>query len=371
MGSRFVIYQRERLETTLSEDSPWGERSSRAPRAKLRLGWRCACQTSWDSGVKEFLESLQENSVWVTSGHTVHVAGVRVKGPTQLDGGVLVIDLWTEGSGDLPGELQRAENALDIVCQQIQARLGLNGYGVYSVEKKQEFVELKLPSSIARNLPADRAKAAIWVHRAPSAPYVSGEKLPTIQVAGNWLRLGPEHPGAIDAVSKYVRQEVGGRVRRRHPDTQTHGGWFWVPVLMVVSMLFAWALPLRVWSLVFIACVLMLLMIVAVFPARREGRSWFGQAPIVTSLGFFGIGAFGIAYSICQLVDGKALGDVSALGYPFLVSTGLGVAGGVLGDSPRGAARIVAHIQLLLFLGGLAGVFAILLRIARNTTPGE
>jgi hypothetical protein len=41
----------------------------------------------------------------------------------------------------------------------------------------------------------------------------------------------------------------------------------------------------------------------------------------------------------------------------------MGLAGGIVGDSLAGAALRVAHVQLLLFLGGLTALIARILRI--------
>jgi hypothetical protein len=93
----------------------------------------------------------------------------------------------------------------------------------------------------------------------------------------------------------------------------------------------------------------------------------FRQTATLATVGFFGIGVFGVAYAVCALLESDALGEsIATLGYPFLVSTGVGVAGGILGGNPRGAARIIAHIQLLFFLSSLIGVAAVLFRIDRG-----
>jgi hypothetical protein len=56
---------------------------------------------------------------------------------------------------------------------------------------------------------------------------------------------------------------------------------------------------------------------------------------------------------------------IVSLGYRFLVSVALGVSVGVLGSIPT-AAALIAHVQLLIFLMGLVGVVALLLRIDTN-----
>ena len=104
----------------------------------------------------------------------------------------------------------------------------------------------------------------------------------------------------------------------------------------------------------------------ALWPARNLGfRRVAQQGVTLVTFGFFGIGFFGILYATCALLSDEAFGHVTRLGYPFLFSTSLGVAGGVLGE-PKGFARVLTHIQLLLFMSALISVIAVVLGIERN-----
>jgi len=94
-------------------------------------------------------------------------------------------------------------------------------------------------------------------------------------------------------------------------------------------------------------------------------KSILGRTSIVTTFGFYGIVVFGLIYAVFALTNSEALGQTATLGYPFLVSTSLGVAGGLLGEA-KGPVRIVIHIQLLLFLSGLMAALLILIRVRRD-----
>ena len=78
------------------------------------------------------------------------------------------------------------------------------------------------------------------------------------------------------------------------------------------------------------------------------------QCRTVATFGFFEIGIFGLLYGSCALAAcDKALNNEparSSLGYLFLVATGLGIAGGIIGDNPVGDptpwARIIDDLSL-------------------------
>jgi len=261
-------------------------------------------------------------------------------------------------------EIQRAAEALENVRKQIDAHLGVDVDTDLELKKGQEFIEIGLPRYVARHLDTGRAKAAITSHLRTSAR--RQESVPSLEVAGRSLKLGPETEGTIDAVRRFLDEETSEAAKDALLATSPYERLSWIPIFMAALLVVTWAFPLRRWTILMFAFLLLALMGLAVTPARDVGwRTTLRQSRTIAALGFFGIGVFGIAYSVCALVSEEALGHVTRLGYPFLVSTGLGVAGGLLGDNPRGAALVIAHIQLLLFLGGLIGVVATLLRIER------
>lgn len=71
---------------------------------------------------------------------------------------------------------------------------------------------------------------------------------------------------------------------------------------MAALLVFSWALPLTVWSTVSISGAIAVLMMLALYPARSLGfRAVIRQEVTIATIGFFGIGVFGVLYAICAL----------------------------------------------------------------------
>jgi len=277
--------------------------------------------------------------------------------------GHVVVDVWTTQALQQGVGLQIASESLEAVRAEVVLELDLLQS---QLEKHQEFLALALPRFISRQLETSRARAAIGAHFSKKVD--SHPLLPTVRVKGDYLSLGPEPPGAVDAVQRYLDVETSDRAMDSVLTSSTYPELLLLPFAVAAVLVLAWLLPVRPWAIGSVGGALLMLIAIALRPVRQVGfRATLRQTPAVVSAGLLWIATFGIAYATCALVWPGTLGkDVPSLGYAFLVSTGLGVAGGILGENPTGIARIVAHIQLLMFLSGLAGVVLLLLRIERN-----
>lgn len=346
----------------LGDAFPWSTGARSKPVA-LRIGWRCGQFVRL--GSMEIVERYVQSHPFQTQlsiGHKVNVtASLGPKADWELP---LLVDLWIEGSRSSTAEIEAATDSLESMRKRLDGILKLSPY---ELEVKQEFLEVKVPRLIYRNFDTTSAKAAIRTHLTGNNRF---EEIPSLQAAGTMLKIGPEPCGTVKAVVSFLKQETGEK--SKEAVSRTSNRQRWMPFLMAALFLATWALPLRVWSVILVAAIQIVILAIVVIPAFNVGlRVLFRQTAIVATGTLFMIGVFGVAYSCCALTGDKALGHVTHLGYPFLVATSLGVAGGILGDNPTGFARILAHLQLLLFLGGIIAAIVALLRIDRTVRrPG-
>jgi cation transport ATPase len=145
------------------------------------------------------------------------------------------------------------------------------------------------------------------------------------------------------------------------------------PVLMAAVLVATWWIKFErdeATNLINIAAVVLFLIVLFLLGAyqrfQNNPRATFDDSSTSISFAFLIIGLFGAAYALCEVFGPTSLlpsnPEFHYLGYAFLMSTSIGIAGGILGE-PGVWPRIIAHIQLLLFLSGLALVFARLLRL--------
>lgn len=347
----------------LPENEPWPTLPSGRP-PLLRVGWRCVATLS-NLGSIEFPRDPAAISPMRVDGHDVQVAFADKRRGDNYS--YFVIDIWTERqrSNDLAEAILRCSAAMEQARKVCESALGC--WGDKKLVVREEFLDVRLPRLMAHGLNSDHVRAAIRANLRSMAPLYPDE-LQTVSLRDRRLRIGPESSGIVEAFRSFLKDLIGDTPREAGVPTENLGFRKWIPLFMAGAMILSWGLPLAWWSIAVFAVVHFTLAAWLIWPSKDIGlRKLFRQSGVLISTGIFGIGAFGLAYAVCALVSDEALGHVSRLGYPFLVSTGLGVAGGILGDNPRGAARIIAHIQLLIFLGGLAAIAAVILRIDRAT----
>jgi hypothetical protein len=350
----------------LSEAIPWSDFLASHRRNPLLVGWRCHGSFGRVLLPEEF--ALNYDDTRTIDGLVVSRRVRTAVVPDRYDDVHVTVDLWTWTSSATPNEIDRAVDALEKVRRETEAA-PLRVFS-WNVTKEQEFLRVRLPRFIARHLTTRQAQEIVLsqLRYRTSAP----DPLPTMQVSEGILSFGPEHDGATGAIRSYLERETREKAKDDVIAMSRYRYLRWLPLLFAGALLGTWAFPLALWSIAASAVVFAALIIGTLLPIREVGwRTTIRNSATVASLGFFGIGAFGIGYALCALGSDAELGHVTALGYPFLVSTSLGIAGGVFGDAPTGFARILAHIQLLLFVGGLAAAIATLLRIDRNARSRE
>jgi hypothetical protein len=369
LNPRFTLADSYRDPIAVDETVPW--RTTGLKSAGLRIGWRCIGKIYDPDGRKAEAGCASVGSnARLAKGHLVHAnarVGARIRGEAYI-----FVDLWSEQVGATAFDLRLSGEALELirneVCKQIEHEVTY--FSKDGVKIEQEFLEINLPDFIVRHSDPGKVRARLATYHGKR---VYGEDpYPTLVLDGGRLRLGPEFPGVIGAVRRFLEDETSDRAIKSLLTPLKQRQRSQIPFATAMVLLGTWVLPLQVWAVALVALVLLVFLFFSVYPSRQVGWRVIAREPASIAMwGFFGIGAFGIGYAICALLDPAALGPVNSLGYPFLVSTGLGIAGGILGDNPKGAALILAHVQLLLFLGGLMGVVAVLLEISDNTRRRE
>jgi len=239
----------------------------------------------------------------------------------------IVADIWTHHVSGTADEIRESAEALENVRNQIETTLDLNY--AWTLKKEVEFIEIKLPRFVAKHMDASRAETAILSRL--RGEYKFKGSLPSLQVVGTSLVVGPEPEGLINAVRDFLDKETSEKANATQLTAHAYKRLPWMPLFMAGLLLLTWAFSLRIWSVVLVAVLQVAILVIVMFPPRDVGwQTALRQTATMATAGLFGIGIFGIAYSICALMSDKDLGHVTRLGYPFLVATGLGVAGGIL-----------------------------------------
>jgi hypothetical protein len=308
--------------------------------------------------------------VWPRQGCDVHVKAHILREGEEA-GIVITVDLWVERPHADPAAIDAATSALELIVSEIERQLDPTGrLRVWPVLRQQEFAILRLRGSSRRTLANGRARNVLGALMAPSND--DSADLPSVRLDGGTLCVGPEPEGAIEAVKTLLRQEQSADSASAPTGRAEISRYWWiVPIAIAMAMLCAWRLSISGFSISCYFALLTVLLGVSLSPAPKFGwRQWLARPPVAATIGFAGTGLFGLGYALCWLFDHHSLQDANSLGYAFLASLGIGIAGGVIGDhAPAGAARVLAHVQLLLYLGGVAGIIALLLNIQRATAP--
>lgn len=320
----------------------------------MRLGWRLAGKV-YPTSVRraaEFIELHPNGDARLIRGREVHVS-VQTRKDSFIST-YLIVDLWLQATSL---ELSVAEEILKVAESEIASEFDVLEYSRLDV--KQEFVDLRLPPFLRGVLSASRATNLINARLKSRNSNVE-----TVRVSNNRIMIGPEQPGAAGALQQYLAEETTARVKNQVLASATYLRWS--AILMIVAVLSSWALPLRPWSIALEGVITTVLLAVALTPARKVGmKSMLLRAETVTAIGFYGVVIFGLIYAVFAIRNKESLGEVTSLGYPLLVSTSLGIAGGLIGEA-RGSVRIIIHIQLILFLTGLIAIVLTLLRLNRD-----
>jgi hypothetical protein len=368
MVSRFTIHDGSHPVFDLKESLPWAGVPLEPNGGRLRIGMRKVGRVTNVGGAKTQLAgSAIGSGEWLMKGNLV-----RVSAKVELEDdfyGWLALDLWMERPGETASDVGRAWGVLWDTYQTVLARVEQIAGAVGSDFVGQEFLEIRLPRFLSQLTDSDKVKARLAAldKEYGDKEYYFRNEYPTVKLEGRQLRLGPEPEGVIKAAQRFLEEETGNRAHHPDPTPAEQRRRWRIPMTTAAVLLGTWFFPNKIWSISLVSLMLLGLLASSVYPARKIGwRAIFRDPTTIATVGFFGIGVFGIGYAICAMVDDEAIGHVTRLGYPFLVSTGLGVAGGILGDNPKGFALVWAHVQLLLFLSGLMSAIIAVVGIARD-----
>jgi len=230
-------------------------------------------------------------------------------------------------------------------------------------QDRQEFVVLDLPGSLS---PRTSEQVAVELHRLnDDAVRKSGApsiELNTLTVTNRRITFGPEVPGALKALHDYLEEQE--RLVQTEPIPAPTATTMVVPWVLAGLLLATWILPLTPMLLGSAFGTMCIPMGFLIWKARDVGwKGHFLRTGTLSAVALFTIAFFGLLYGICALTGSGQPAAQARLGEPFLIATSLGLAGGVVGEALSGPALVIAHIQLLLFLGSLAALLAAVLRI--------
>jgi hypothetical protein len=123
----------------------------------------------------------------------------------------------------------------------------------------------------------------------------------------------------------------------------------------------SWLFPLTPWAIAAVGAVSSAIYLLVVGAYRHLGRRLLAKPAVVAASVMYTIALFAVAYASLALVqvgsvttNGAARPD--SLGVAALLATAMGIAGGEVGAQVQQGARVIAHVQLLVVIGAVAGV---------------
>jgi hypothetical protein len=152
----------------------------------------------------------------------------------------------------------------------------------------------------------------------------------------------------------------------------------WAAILgapaIAAVLVIAWLLPFVSWAIVTVGVVSTMLFLLVLVAHRDLSLRALTRPGVLAALVMYAIALFTVAYAALELrqpdsIQTDGSGHPGSLGVAALVATSMGIAGGEVGAQVRQGARVVAHIQLLLVIGALAGAGGqVLQRLARQAS---
>jgi hypothetical protein len=135
---------------------------------------------------------------------------------------------------------------------------------------------------------------------------------------------------------------------------------FAAPGIACVLVL-SWLLPLEWWALTIVGGLSTLILAAVALAYRRLGRRLLTKPALVAASVMWAIAVFTVAYGWLALeqvhsVQTNGTAAPTSVGVVALLASAMGIAGGEVGVHVQEGARIVAHVQLLVVLGAVAGV---------------
>lgn len=135
---------------------------------------------------------------------------------------------------------------------------------------------------------------------------------------------------------------------------------FAAPGIACVLVL-SWLLPLEWWALAIVGGLSTLILAAVALAYRRLGGRLLTKPALLAASVMWAIAVFAVAYGWLALVQVHSVqtngtAAPTSVGVVALLASAMGIAGGEVGVHVQEGARIVAHVQLLVVLGAVAGV---------------
>jgi hypothetical protein len=362
---RFIIYGRSSSgsrSVALDEAWPSGAALPNASSGKLMVAWRCY---GTESAYAAEIEEANIRETQLIEGLMVHFNSSLSKYDDYY--WEALIDIWAEADGSDLAQLERSARALEQARKNIESRL--NSLLRLDLTVKQEFVSMKMDRRLRG---VSLAQLRDEISEAARSGILRTEYLPTAKLEGRRFSFGPEPPGSLDGLRDLLRRELGEPVPRTPGPSFDDACLRLQTLFLAVGLLLTWSMPLTKWTIGAAAGYLIAVGLAPLYFVKdRRWDRLTRRASTIGSIGFAGIWLFGILYALCAMRPDAPLGRVAGLGVPFLLATSMGVAGGVIGHDPEGLARVIAHAQLLLFLGGVAALAAAVIGISHEAGRRE
>ena len=188
----------------------------------------------------------------------------------------------------------------------------------------------------------------------------AGRAFPTASYKFGRLKVGPDVGSIATTIAgaRYLEGRDGTERGLRQRTVSQSPRWTWwylLPLVPVAMMLAAWAIPLGYVGVGVVSGLLLAVLLVAIVAHYRWELSVVVYGAVV---GVFVVGVFGSAFAIAALVQPEGAWEMHRLGEAYLDSTAMSVGGVVTPGQPMGVAKVIAHIELLLFLTFVGGAVA-------------
>lgn len=306
----------------------------------MAIGHRYTVRSKYDPpAFDRFLTTFGAESEWPVGREVIHALAHKADGGES-------IELSVQRESASPEDLALMQEALEQVRTHLTSAIWPRYVAEAELSMTGEFAFVELPTWLESFLTSDMATAAVDAS--------------TVSVSNGTLSFGPEHEGSLDSLQRFLAKQYkaareGERLDRTAGATAMPVAWILVALLLVT-----WFVKLGAVTLLAAGVAMTLPIAFLAWQARAIGwRLYLLRPGAVTAVALYSVCLFGLAYGVCALDATKS----EALGNSFLIATSMGLAGGVVGESLTGAALRVAHVQLLLFLGGMSVLIARVLRI--------
>ncbi|HEX8122924.1 MAG TPA: hypothetical protein VF549_16860 [Solirubrobacteraceae bacterium] len=165
------------------------------------------------------------------------------------------------------------------------------------------------------------------------------------------------------------------------PSTAVSSPARWPSILAAPSigllLVLSWSVPLDTGWTIALGVVGTVIFASVALPDRSLGWSVLKRPSVLAALVMWTLVLFAVAYAFVALSDSGAVqthgdSEPDSLGVAALLATAMGIAGGEVGVAVADAARIVAHIQLIVVVGAVAGAGGqVLHAVTRGDVPDD